>query len=128
MSRSTSQSAAGIIAEEPDLPGAALLSGVDQFASALNHLPMAVYVVDADFKIYLVNPMAHPVFGDIPKLIGQNFDDVIHILNSMSDSERGSIGEAARRRVASTERVWNYSHCAPRYSGRTEAPLSACLC
>jgi PAS domain S-box-containing protein len=52
----------------------------NQFESVLNHLPVSVYVVDADFKIRVVNPMARPVFGNIPNLIGRDFDEVIHIL------------------------------------------------
>jgi len=52
----------------------------EQFESALNHLPVPVYVVDADFKLSLVNPMARPVFGDIPKLVGRDFDEVLHLL------------------------------------------------
>lgn len=52
----------------------------EQFESVLNHLPVPVYVVDADFRLCVVNPMARPVFGNIPKLIGRNFDEVIHIL------------------------------------------------
>jgi len=41
---------------------------------------MGVYLVDADFGIKAVNPTALPVFGDIPDLIGRDFDEIIHIL------------------------------------------------
>jgi PAS domain S-box-containing protein len=51
-----------------------------QFESLLNQVPLGVYLVDADFRIREVNPTAHPVFGDIPDLIGRDFDEVIHIL------------------------------------------------
>ncbi len=40
-----------------------------------------MYLVDADFCIRQVNPTAHAVFGDIPDLIGRNFDLVMHILS-----------------------------------------------
>ncbi len=42
--------------------------------------PIGVYLVDADFRILQVNPTARPFFGDIPDLIGRNFDEVTHIL------------------------------------------------
>lgn len=40
--------------------------------------PMGVYVIDADFRILAVNPAAKLTFGDIPDLIGRNFNEVIH--------------------------------------------------
>jgi PAS domain S-box-containing protein len=39
-----------------------------------------VLLVDADFRIRQANPTATPVFGDIPDLIGRDFDEVIHRL------------------------------------------------
>jgi PAS domain S-box-containing protein len=51
-----------------------------QFETLLNEAPLAVYLVDADFRIGEVNPPARAMFGDIPGLIGSDFDDVVHIL------------------------------------------------
>ena len=51
-----------------------------QYETLLNEAPLGVYVIDADFRIQSVNPTALPVFGDIPDLIGRDFDEVIHIL------------------------------------------------
>ena len=51
-----------------------------QFETLLNQAPLGVYLVDADFCIREVNPTARAVFGDIPGLIGQDFDEIIHIL------------------------------------------------
>jgi PAS domain S-box-containing protein len=51
-----------------------------QFETLLNAAPLGVYLVDADFRIRQVNPTALQVFGDIPDLIGQDFDEVIHRL------------------------------------------------
>ena len=51
-----------------------------QFESLLNAAPFGVYLVDADFRICQANPIAIPVFGNIPGLIGRDFDEVIHIL------------------------------------------------
>jgi PAS domain S-box-containing protein len=58
----------------------ALRRRTTQFETLLNEAPMGVYLVDADFSIKAVNPTALPVFGDIPDLVGRNFDEVIHIL------------------------------------------------
>jgi PAS domain S-box-containing protein len=52
----------------------------EQFEILLNQAPLGVYLVNADFRIVLVNPMALPVFGDIPNLIGRDFNEVVHIL------------------------------------------------
>jgi PAS domain S-box-containing protein len=51
-----------------------------QFETLLNQAPMGVYLVDADFRLREVNPTARAVFGDIPDLIGRDFDGLIHIL------------------------------------------------
>ena len=51
-----------------------------QFETLLNAAPLGVYLVDEDFRIAAVNPVALPVFGDIPDLIGRDFDSVIHVL------------------------------------------------
>jgi PAS domain S-box-containing protein len=59
---------------------AAVSYRAEQFETLLNQAPLGVYVVDADFTIRQVNPTARPVFGDIPNLIGRDFDEVIHIL------------------------------------------------
>src|SRR4029077_4562560 len=53
----------------------------EQFQTLLNQAPLGVYVVDADLRIREVNPVALPVFGDIPGgVVGRAFDEVIHIL------------------------------------------------
>ncbi len=53
----------------------------EQYQTLLNQAPIGVYVVDADFRIRDVNPVALPVFGDIPGgVVGRDFDEVIHIL------------------------------------------------
>ena len=58
-----------------------------QFETLLNEAPLGVYVVDADFRIRQVNPTALPVFGDIPDLIGRDFDEVIHLLWSQAPAD-----------------------------------------
>jgi len=53
----------------------------EQHLTLLNQAPLGVYLIDADFRIVEVNPVALPVFGDIPGgVIGRDFDEIIHIL------------------------------------------------
>ena len=52
----------------------------EQFETLLNRSPLGVYLVDADFRIAQGNPVAVSVFGDIPNLLGRDFDEVMHIL------------------------------------------------
>jgi PAS domain S-box-containing protein len=51
-----------------------------QFEILLNEAPLGVYLVDDQFRIRAANPTAVPVFGNIPDLIGRDFDEVIHLL------------------------------------------------
>ena len=53
-------------------------SGEAQLKVLLDKMPMGVYLIDADFRIQAVNPIAKPVFGKIPDLIGHDFTEVIH--------------------------------------------------
>ena len=52
-----------------------------QFETLFNQAPMGIFVVDADFRIREVNPVALPVFGDIPTLVaGQDFGELIRVV------------------------------------------------
>jgi PAS domain S-box-containing protein len=51
-----------------------------QFETLLNEAPLGVYVVDDDFRIAAVNPVAAPVFGETRDLVGRDFDEVMHVL------------------------------------------------
>ncbi|MBA2458384.1 MAG: PAS domain S-box protein, partial [Gemmatimonadales bacterium] len=51
-----------------------------QFETLLAAAPLGVYLIDDGFRMLEVNPTALPVFGDIPDLIGRDFDEVIHVL------------------------------------------------
>ncbi len=50
-----------------------------QYETLLNQAPLGVFLVDADFRIREVNPVAFPVFG-IPDIVGRDFDEIAHIL------------------------------------------------
>lgn len=58
----------------------ALRRRTEQFETLLNEAPLAVYLVDGNFKIRAMNPPALHAFGNIPNLIGRDFDDVIHLI------------------------------------------------
>lgn len=51
-----------------------------QWQTLFNEAPLGIYVVDDDFRIRAINPTARPVFGEIPNLIGRDFEEVIRIL------------------------------------------------
>ncbi|HYC33111.1 MAG TPA: response regulator, partial [Gemmatimonadales bacterium] len=59
---------------------AALREREQQLETLVDDTPLGVYVVDDEFRIRIVNPAARPVFGDIPDLIGRDFDEVMHVL------------------------------------------------
>jgi len=42
--------------------------------------PLGVYLVDADFRLAHVNPVALPVFGDVTGLVGRDFDELAHLI------------------------------------------------
>ncbi len=59
----------------------ALRHRIRQLETLIDKAPIGVYLVDADFVIRTVNPVALPVFGNIPGgVIGRDFDEIIHIL------------------------------------------------
>jgi PAS domain S-box-containing protein len=51
-----------------------------QLQTLFDAAPLGIYLVGADFRIRQVNPTALPIFGDIPNLIGRDFNELIHIL------------------------------------------------
>ena len=52
-----------------------------QFETLLNQAPLGVYLVDADFRIREVNPVALPVFGELPGgVLGRDFNEIAHVL------------------------------------------------
>ena len=50
-----------------------LLQRTFQFEALVNNAPLGIYLVDADFRIRQVNPVALLEFGAIPELIGRDF-------------------------------------------------------
>jgi len=53
----------------------------EQYLTLLNQAPIGVYLVDADFRIREVNPVAMPMFDDVPGgVIGRDFAEVMHLI------------------------------------------------
>jgi PAS domain S-box-containing protein len=46
----------------------------------VDEAPLGVYLIDGDFRIQQVNPIALPAFGDIPNLIGRDVGEVLRII------------------------------------------------
>ena len=51
-----------------------------QLETLFNAAPIGVYLVDSEFRLAAVNSAARVRFGDIPNLIGRDFDEVMHLL------------------------------------------------
>jgi PAS domain S-box-containing protein len=51
-----------------------------ELEALLTAAPLGIFLVDDQFRIAAANPIARPVFGDIPDLVGRDFDEVIHRL------------------------------------------------
>ena len=49
-----------------------------QYETLLTEAPLGVYLVDADFRVREANPTARAAVGDIPDLIGGDFEELIH--------------------------------------------------
>lgn len=65
---------------ERQLAEEALRHRAAQHETLFNQSPLGVYLIDSEFRIREVNPVALPVFGDIPDLVGRDFEEVIRIL------------------------------------------------
>jgi len=53
----------------------------EQLETLIEGAPLGIYLIGADFRIRAVNPVAQPVFGDIPGgVVGRDFDEVVHLI------------------------------------------------
>jgi PAS domain S-box-containing protein len=57
-----------------------LLARSQQFETLLNKAPLGVYLVDADFRLAQINPMAQPAFEEVNDAIGRDFGEVARAL------------------------------------------------
>ena len=56
-----------------------------QFETLLNEAPLGVMLVDEDFRVAAVNPIALPLIGE-SDLIGRDFDSIVHAAWSGADA------------------------------------------
>ncbi len=57
----------------------ALEHQIQQHLTLINQAPLGIYLLDADLRFVEVNPIARPVFGDVPGgIIGRSFGEVVH--------------------------------------------------
>ena len=74
----------------------------EQYLTIMNQAPLGMYLVDEDFRIREVNPMAMPVFADIPGgVIGRDFDQVIHMIRDRNHADE--LVDIFRRTLATGE-------------------------
>lgn len=50
------------------------------FEALIQHCPLGVFLVDAEFRLQQINPAALPVFGAIPDLTGRDFAEVTNLM------------------------------------------------
>jgi PAS domain S-box-containing protein len=84
-----------------------------QFETLLNQAPIGVFVLDSEFRIRQVNPNGRAFFGDIPNLVGRDFDEVAHLIwgpesadeivrlskHTLESGEPSSIAEHVAQRI-----------------------------
>jgi PAS domain S-box-containing protein len=58
----------------------ALRSHEAQLQTLFDEAPLGIYLIDADFRLRQVNPAALPAFGEIPNLVGRDFDEITRII------------------------------------------------
>jgi PAS domain S-box-containing protein len=58
----------------------ALRQRSSQFETLVRQAPIGIVVLDAQFRVQQVNPVAVPVFGDIPDLVGRDYRDLMRKL------------------------------------------------
>jgi PAS domain S-box-containing protein len=56
-----------------------------QFETLLNEAPLGVILIDEDFRVAAVNPIALPLIGET-ELLGRDFDSVVHTAWSAADA------------------------------------------
>ncbi len=57
-------------------------------STLFEEMPLAVCLIDADFRIKAVNSAARHIFGDIPDLVGRHFSEIIPVLWDQSHADR----------------------------------------
>jgi PAS domain S-box-containing protein len=92
----------------------------EQLETLIERAPIGIYLVDAEFRIRAVNPVARPVFGDIEGGIeGRNFEEVLHLIRERSYAEQ--IVKVFRHTLETGEPYFVSEHAANRPEGGVPA-------
>ena len=88
----------------------------EQLETMFEGAPFGIYLVDADFRIRAVNPVARPGFGDIPGGVeGRDFEEVMHIIREPSYAD--DIVRIFRHTLATGEPYSTREHAVTRPGG-----------
>jgi PAS domain S-box-containing protein len=91
----------------------------EQFETLIDRAPIGIFLVDEDFKIVHVNPIALPRFQEVAgEVRGRDFEEVLHVLREPSEAD-----ETVRifRRTLETGEPFLASEDARRAQGHEEA-------
>jgi PAS domain S-box-containing protein len=81
----------------------------EQYQTLLDQSQLGVYLVDADFRLREVNPVAQEVFGVVAGgLLGRDFDELVHILRDRSHADE--IVSIFRHTLATGEPFTPFQH------------------
>jgi PAS domain S-box-containing protein len=85
----------------------------EQLETLLEGAPLGIFLIGADFRIRTVNPVARPVFGDIPGgVVGRDFGEVVHLIREQSYAD--DIVRIFRQTLATGEPYYTREHAAIR--------------
>jgi PAS domain S-box-containing protein len=91
----------------------------EQLASMFEGAPFGIYLVDADFRMRAVNPVARPGFGDIPGGVeGRDFEEVIRMIREPAYAD--DIVRIFRHTLATGEPYSTREHAVTRPGGARE--------
>ena len=86
----------------PEAPEQDLRLRGEQFEMLLNAAPIGVYMIDADFRIRHVNPVAQrTVGGNADELVGRDYSEIVHLV--WSRERAGEVEEIFRRTLETGE-------------------------
>ena len=81
----------------------------EQLETLLEGAPLGIYLIGADFRIRSVNPVARPVFGDIPGGVeGRDFEEVVRLIRDPSQAD--DVVRIFRHTLATGEPYYTREH------------------
>jgi PAS domain S-box-containing protein len=83
-----------------------------QYEGLLNGAPLGVFLVGGNFRIRQVNPLARPVFSDVPHLTSRDFGEVLRLVLEKDSADE--IERAFRRTLETGERYVAREHAEQR--------------